>query len=814
MNFEKMFIKATEIEEGPFPYQQKIAEGDAFPSLLEIPTGAGKTAAAILGWLWRRRFASESIRRSTPRRLVYCLPMRVLVEQTRDCTVTWLRNLNLIGGLAKFEDSAQDQRLKSYEPFPNKEEDDPEKIRVHLLMGGDVDRDWDMYPERDAILIGTQDMLLSRALNRGYAMSRYRWPVQFGLLNNDCLWIMDEVQLMSNGLATTAQLQAFRRILGTFKTVQSVWMSATVHPNWLKTVDSDLKQDAVGHLELSDEDKIHKILKPRFEANKPIQKANFKTSEDGKAEADFLFQHHEAGTRSLMIVNTVKRAQNIYIQLKKKKPVAEIVLLHSRFRPPDRKAALEGLLAPPKENGTIGICTQVVEAGVDVSARLLISDLAPWASLVQRFGRCNRKGEFNNSKDARIIWIEPETLDDPKKVLPYSIEELKAAQLELVDLMNAGPKNLPAVINNLVYTDVLRKKDMVEFFDTTPDLVGADIDVSRFIREADEHDVQVFWREFDDKGPSEDEPGPSRDELCNVSITDFKKFKKYAWRWDYLDKIWVKVKDIYPGLVLMLRSDDGGYERNTGWTGAKGRTEPAAFDKGNLEDANERDRFVSIGQWQTIARHTDQVVAELFDIINVLKLENAIKDELLKAARWHDAGKAHEIFQDALPQPLPDAHRQWAKSPGGPPIYKKRHFRHELASAIAMLLNGQGDLAAYLAAAHHGKVRLSIRSLPDEKMPENENYRFARGIWDGDQLPATYLGDGVMMPATMINLSYMELGDDEVTGPSWLARMLSLRDDPELGPFRLAFLEALLRIADWRASARNSNPVKEVKDGE
>ena len=96
-----------------------------------------------------------------------------------------------------------------------------------MLMGGDVDRDWDRYPERDTILIGTQDMLLSRALNRGYAMSRFRWPVQFGLLNNDCLWVMDEVQLMGSGLATTTQLQAFRRKLGTtsgvFRTSASMY---------------------------------------------------------------------------------------------------------------------------------------------------------------------------------------------------------------------------------------------------------------------------------------------------------------------------------------------------------------------------------------------------------------------------------------------------------------------------------------------------------------------------------------------------------------------------------------------------------------
>ena len=35
------------------------------------------------------------------------------------------------------------------------------------------------------ILIGTQDMLLSRALMRGYGMSRYQWPVHFALLHND-----------------------------------------------------------------------------------------------------------------------------------------------------------------------------------------------------------------------------------------------------------------------------------------------------------------------------------------------------------------------------------------------------------------------------------------------------------------------------------------------------------------------------------------------------------------------------------------------------------------------------------------------------
>lgn len=38
-----------------------------------------------------------------------------------------------------------------------------------------------LYPEKEAIVVGTQDMLLSRALNRGYATSRAHWPMDFGL---------------------------------------------------------------------------------------------------------------------------------------------------------------------------------------------------------------------------------------------------------------------------------------------------------------------------------------------------------------------------------------------------------------------------------------------------------------------------------------------------------------------------------------------------------------------------------------------------------------------------------------------------------
>ena len=50
----------------------------------------GKTLAVLLAWLWRGRFAGFETRAETPRRLVYCLPMRVLVGQTRKVTARCL----------------------------------------------------------------------------------------------------------------------------------------------------------------------------------------------------------------------------------------------------------------------------------------------------------------------------------------------------------------------------------------------------------------------------------------------------------------------------------------------------------------------------------------------------------------------------------------------------------------------------------------------------------------------------------------------------------------------------------------------------
>jgi CRISPR-associated endonuclease/helicase Cas3 len=178
-------------------------------------------------------------------------------------------------------------------------------------------------------------------------------------------------------------------------------------------------------------------------------------------------------------------------------------------------------------------------------------------------------------------------------------------------------------------------------------------------------------------------------------------------------------------------------------------------------------------------------------ILDRLKLDGAHTEALPTAAAKHDWGKAHPVFQKALHR-NDDSSQLLAKQVSSHAHHERKHFRHELASVLSMVGTGDSDLAAYLAAAHHGKVRLGIRSMPGEQ--EKDQIRTARGIHEGDQLPGCELAPGVFVPPVQLSLAIMDFG----AGGSWTERMLRLRD--KLGPFCLTYLEMLLRMADDDAS--------------
>lgn len=668
----------------PYPFQVRLATGEKLPELIDIPTGLGKTDAVVLAWLWLRRFAGPDECRATPRRLVYCLPMRTLVEQTEKKARTWLRNLGLLSETTGGTEPADASKWT----WAENNGLDKTRIGVTVLMGGEEKDNWDLYPERDAIIIGTQDMLLSRALNRGYGMSRYRWPVHFGLLNNDCLWVMDEVQLMGNGLATSVQLQLFQdKFWKPAIRNHFLWMSATPAKGMFRTRDrtdfnlADIPTDRVLGIQEEKEMNI-----PSLNAIKRVALLKKEPTISG------ILNHHyeKPGNFTLVVLNTVRVAQKWFSEIKnavesqnkKEEKTTKVILLHGRMRPCDRVSRMDLILDFNKKQqgaGTRGeaslivVATQVIEAGLDVSADYLWSEIAPWSSVIQRLGRLNRRGKQNNNACSWFWMPKPDSKADNAKdspnegrIGPYEKRDIESSQKllhKLEERIQKGPNYRDALdsiletaesenAREIIHDIVIRPPDIYDLFSTESDLVGGFTDVSRYIRDADQDaDVQVFWAEFQKK--PESELSAKREALCRVSVYALRSFLKSsaisAWEWDPEKREYktIRTEMICPGMTLLLPRKAGGYSNDLGWTGDKNdqpdngiaeTTSPEAFS----------DDIESAGIWLKLEDHLRDARVEARELVEALELNESFKDSVITAAYWHDVGKAHPQWQGEI----------------------------------------------------------------------------------------------------------------------------------------------------------------------
>ena len=832
----------------PDPWQLRFA-ADEWPEVLIAPTGSGKTAGVTLGWTAHRLRTPEA----TPRRLVWCLPMRTLVEQTEAVVREWFGRL-------------QDHRVgDGLIPRPQD---------VHVLMGGVEAARWLDTPEHPAVIIGTQDMLLSRALMRGYASSRAVWPMEFALLHLDSQWVFDEVQLMGTGRATSAQLEAFRRFDADRTTLKgsthpaparSLWISATLEPDWLRTVDFRTpERDAVRRVEPQQE-RDGRLL-GLTTAKKKLTRTDLAPGSSKAADVDAyvdqlagaILDAHCSGRMTLIILNRVQRAQHLHDALARKLKNASspptLALVHGRFRPADRQREFRKVAGKDERGGAkdvIVVATQAVEAGVDFSAAVLFSELAPWPSMVQRFGRANRYAELDAGADVRWIDLLANVEDDKtanELSRPYSAGDLKAARECLQDLTDVASACLPSAGDVEPPRRVIRRKDLDDLFDTDPDLTGFDVDISPYIRDADDTDVRVFWRDLSEFG--DEAPHPRAEELCSVPIgaaRDWvRKVRKQSAPIFVRDPQWRRadgptgtappgwtrltpVQDPWPGLVLLADVKAGGYCEASGFTGnprhiasivtddsesgdrSTGPPHIGHAEAGGESEVHDEDPRSEIGVPVPLSAHLRHVEAAAEKLCRVLKVDSETREAVVRAARWHDLGKVHEVFQHTMRRGL-DGEVVASEVPLAKTIkrnlrHERAYFRHELASALALLAqenwSRHADLTAYLVAAHHGKVRMNLRALPRERPPSDTgraDARFARGIWEGDELKPVDLGGEERWPGGRLTLSLMELGWDDCTRESWTERTRDLLTHH--GPFRLAWMETLVRVADWRASAK------------
>lgn len=702
------FFKSVTSFSSPYAWQRELAANEYCANrLIRIPTGFGKTQGVLSAWLWHR---VDRKNESWPRRLVWCLPMRVLVEQTEEVARRSIQRLGLLW---------------------DELEDHTGKVGVHLLMGGVDPGKWHLYPEHCSVLIGTQDMLISRAMNRGYGSPRARWPMEFGLLNQDCLWIMDEVQLMDVGFATSAQMQAFREgdtlSGGKYRPCYTWWMSATLQRGWLqKSPETVRLATSIAENRIDAEGRLGHLWD---DVKKPLR---LETADKAKTIAELTVKtHHESGNGAfgptLVVVNTVDRAVDIFEAVLKdrglNRAVTDVRLVHSRFRAAERSSWRDDFLnratsAPGTDR--IVIATQVVEAGVDLSAGVLITELAPWPSLIQRFGRCARWGGKGH-----VIVLDLEHKND-KAAAPYSLEEIDTARNVLSHFDDVSPLSLevfeeihPEILPRLYPYEpkhLLLRHEIDELFDTSPDLSGADIDISRFIRSTEERDLQVFWVDIPAQSLPLAEIRPSREGLCAVPFlkardwlcgkesasTRAPRLKKdmRAWVWDWLEGRWkpVERRDLYPGQTVLVDAHCGGYDPVKGWSQTATNTvpvvSPVVAESSEMADARQDDETLSTLIWQTIAFHGRET-GNLARAISV-KLVPDLAELFDLAGRWHDVGKSHPAFQGSIRLKDRRPNREdIAKAPSvawqGVNLYKMESgerrpgFRHELSGTLALL---------------------------------------------------------------------------------------------------------------------------------
>ena len=123
--------------------------------------------------------------------------------------------------------------------------------------------------------------------------------------------------------------------------------------------------------------------------------------------------------RSFMVVmNTVRSAQEVYKSLREKLNDFELYFLSASLIPVHREKRIKEVREKLNAGCRVGlVATQVVEAGVDLDFDVVVRDLAPFDSVVQSAGRCNRNAKSKEGSVFLVNLINPE--HDGRRLATY-----------------------------------------------------------------------------------------------------------------------------------------------------------------------------------------------------------------------------------------------------------------------------------------------------------------------------------------------------------------------------------------------------------
>jgi CRISPR-associated endonuclease/helicase Cas3 len=385
-------------DRAPFDWQsrllRKIVDERAWPRVLDLPTGSGKTTCIDIALFALALDAAFSpAERWCPRRIAMVVDRRVVVDQAAD------RGRKLLGALTT---STEREVIAVREALASLAGPDEEPLGVFTLRGGiPKDDSWARAPDQPLVIASTVDQIGSRLLIQGYGVSRGMRPVHAGLAGNDVLVLLDEVHLSQPFKQTLERLGSLRERFtgnGLPRRFQFAFLSAT--PGETEEEPFRLTPDEL---------EPASALGPRLHAKKPVRIVEVSGREAVAtrvaSEAEKLLKEHAVVAA---VVNRVDTALAVFAALKKAHGEGtEVVLLTGRMRPIDRDDVLAtyrsriaaGMrLRTAHEARLVVVGTQCIEAGADFDFDAMVTESASFDALRQRFGRVDRLGEYKDEE--------------------------------------------------------------------------------------------------------------------------------------------------------------------------------------------------------------------------------------------------------------------------------------------------------------------------------------------------------------------------------------------------------------------------------
>ncbi|WP_419907193.1 type I-U CRISPR-associated helicase/endonuclease Cas3 [Candidatus Poriferisodalis sp.] len=378
----------------PYPWQERLtgqvlAEG-RWPDVIDLPTGAGKTAV-----LDTAVFTLAARPDVFPRRVVFVIDRRIVVDQVYE-------RARKISDSIRAAENGVLNRMRSV--LGDTADDLTDLIGVSALRGGvPIDNDWSLRPDQPWVMVSTVDQFGSKLLFRGYGVSQGMWPIHAGLAGNDCLVILDEVHLSRPFVDTLRGIEKEPTVNSLNADLLPrrgciVEMSATPPCEDRRRFALQPAADLDGRDAPSS--RLRQITRAAKRATLiPIAGSAAHAALPRKITT-ILEKELEPHERSIgVVVNRVRTAREVDRALRRAGVSSHLIT--GRMRPLDRARRLreiQALVDPdirdPDAGRTVVVATQAIEVGADFSFDALITEACPVDSLRQRVGRLDRRGSL------------------------------------------------------------------------------------------------------------------------------------------------------------------------------------------------------------------------------------------------------------------------------------------------------------------------------------------------------------------------------------------------------------------------------------